>query len=189
MKITSDNETLAKNKVLILYTLNKVSKPITNDELYTIVKSVYDLNYFYFEQFLLDLIDAKYIIRFEKGIQTLYEITDAGKKTLDLTIDMLPGIEKLKVDTNFKSNIEDSENEQSIIAEFTPKSENEYEVKCQIVENGDIIFEIKTLAYSMEQAQSIINNWKNNANILYPQLLSILNGSISPKDNSINNNK
>ena len=59
--------------------------------------------------------------------------------------------------------------------------------KCQIVENGDIIFEIKTLAYSMDQAQSIINNWKNNANILYPQLLSILNGSISPKDNSVNN--
>ena len=74
MKITSDNETLAKNKVLILYTLNKVGKPITNDELYTIVKSVYDLNYFYFEQFLLDLIDSKYIIRFEKGIQIFYNI-------------------------------------------------------------------------------------------------------------------
>ena len=175
MKITSDNETLAKNKVLILYTLNKVGKPITNDELYTIVKSVYDLNYFYFEQFLLDLIDSKYIIRFQKGIQIFYNITDKGKETLELTVDMLPGIEKLKVDTNFKSNIENSENEQSVVAEFTPKSENEYEVQCQIIENGDIIFEIKTLAYSIEQAQSIINNWKQDAKTLYPELLSILN--------------
>ena len=53
---------------------------------------------------------------------------------------MLPGIEKLKIDTNFKNNLEISENEQSIIAEFIPKSENEYEVKCQIIENGEIIF-------------------------------------------------
>ena len=174
MKITSDNETLAKNKVLILYTLDKVGKPITNDELYTIIKSVYDLNYFYFEQFLLNLIDAKCIISFEKGIQTFYKLTDKGKDTLNLTSDMLPGIEKLKIDTNFKNNLEISENEQSIIAEFIPKSENEYEVKCQIIENGEIIFEIKTLAYSMQQAQSIIDNWKKNASTLYPKILSIL---------------
>ena len=32
--LTSDSETLAENKVLILYILNKVNKPITNDSLY-----------------------------------------------------------------------------------------------------------------------------------------------------------
>ena len=61
MKITSDSETLAENKVLILYILDIVNKPITNDALYSIVTSAIDLNYFYFQQFLLDLIDAKFI--------------------------------------------------------------------------------------------------------------------------------
>ena len=31
MKLTSDNETLAQNKVLILYILNTVNKPVNND--------------------------------------------------------------------------------------------------------------------------------------------------------------
>lgn len=174
MKLTSDSETLAENKVLILYILSCVNKPITNDALYTIVTSAVDMNYFYFEQFLLDLIDVKYIVCYEKETQNVYQITEKGKQTLDLTLDILPGIIKLKVDTNFKSNIETFENAESIVAEFTPKSEDEYEVECKIIEDGEIVFEIKTFAYSREQAQNIVFNWKNNASTLYPKLLSIL---------------
>ncbi len=174
MKITSDSETLAENKVLILYVLDTVKKPITNDALYSIVSSAVDLNYFYFQQFLLDLIDAKFVVRYTKETQDVYELTEAGKNTLDLTLDILPGIIKLRVDTNLKSNIEMFENAQSIVSEYTPKSENEYEVVCKIVEENEVIFEIKTFAYSREQAQNIVDNWKKNATNLYPQLIGLL---------------
>lgn len=174
MKITSDSETLAENKVLILYILSNVPKPITNDALYSIVLSATNLNYFYFQQFLLDLIDAKYIVYSEKGTQTFYQLTQKGKETLDLTVDILPGIEKLKVDTNFKSNIEHFESVESVVAEFSPKGENEYEVDCQIVEDGETVFSIKTLAYSRDQAQNIVRNWRANAGKLYPELLSLM---------------
>ncbi len=174
MKITSDSETLAENKVLILYVLSNVNKPITSDALYSIVTSAIDLNYFYFQQFLLDLLEVKYIVKYKKEAQDVYEITESGKNTLDLTLDILPGIIKLKVDTNFKTNMESFENQESVIAEYTPKSENEYEIECKIVENGEIVFEIKTYAYSREQAQNIVDNWKRNAIKLYPEMLHIL---------------
>lgn len=177
---TSENEMLAENKVLILYVLNKLNKPVTNDVLYSIIKSAKDVNYFYFQQFLLDLNETKYVKKFEKGNQLFYEITDEGKKTLDLTIDMLPGIIKLKADTNLKSNIENYENARSVVAEFTPLSEKEFEVDCKIVEKSEVIFEIKTLAYSRENAQAIVDNWKNNVQTLYPKLLKDLTeGSIN----------
>ena len=96
------------------------------------------------------------------------------EKTLNLTIDMLPGIVKLKADTNYKSSLEKFNNAESITAEFTPKSEKEYEVECKIIENGEIIFAIKTLAYSREQAQDIIDNWKKNAPTIYPSFLDTL---------------
>ena len=92
MKITSDSETLAENKVLILYVLSCVHKPITNDTLYTIISSAIDLNYFYFEQFLLDLIEVKYVICYEKDSQKLYKISESGKQTLDLTLDRMKEI-------------------------------------------------------------------------------------------------
>ena len=79
MKINSDSETLAENKVLILYILNQVHKPITNDNLYKLVLTAIDMNYFYFQQFLLDLISAKFVVNFPKEDQTLYKLTTHGK--------------------------------------------------------------------------------------------------------------
>lgn len=177
MKINTDNETLAENKVLILYILDQTNKPITNDNLYKLVLTAIDMNYFYFQQFLLDLISTKFIISYKKENQIIYELTEHGKSTLDLTLDILPGIIKLKVDTNLKTILEDVEEEHSVIAEYTPKSENDYIINCKIMENNETVFEVKTFAYSREQAKDIVDNWKNNAEKIYPEILNLLHSS------------
>lgn len=174
MKIASDDEILAENKVLILYVLERSNKPITNDVLYKVVLAAVNMNYFYFQQFILDLINVGYIFSFQKEDQTLYQITESGKTTLDLTLDLLPGIIKLKADTNLKPILDSSEEEQSIVAEYTPLSENHYIITCKVVENNETLFEVKTFAGSREQAKQIVDNWENNANTLYPQILDIL---------------
>ena len=174
MKINSDVETLAENKVLILYVLSRSNKPITNDALYSIVQTGISINYFYFQQFLLDLMETKYIRSFEKETEKFYEITDEGKKTLDLTIDLLPGIIKLKIDTNFKDNIENIENADSIVAEFTPIEENKFEVEYKIIEKGEVVFSLKTFAYSRDQAQEMCEHWKKDAQNIYPEILKLL---------------
>jgi len=174
LKLASDDETLAENKVLILYVLEKANKPLTNDVLYRIVIAAANMNYFYFQQFMLDLINVGYIFSFQIEDQTLYKITDSGKKTLDLTLDLLPGIIKLKADTNLKPIIDSSEEEQSIVAEYTPLSENHYTIICKVVENNETVFEVKTFAGSREQAKEIVDNWQNNASTIYPQILDIL---------------
>ena len=174
MKINTDSETLAENKVLILYILDQTHKPITNDNLYKLVLTAVDMNYFYFQQFLLDMINTKFIVSYAKETQEVYELTELGKNTLDLTLDILPGIVKLKIDTNLKSTLETVEEEHSIIAEYTPKNENNYIINCKIIENNETVFEVKTFAYSREQAKDIVDNWKNNAEKIYPKVLELL---------------
>lgn len=181
MKITSDDETLAENKVLILYVLNTANKPLTNDVLYKLVITATNMNYFYFQQFVLDLVNVKYILSFQKEGQTLYQITDDGKRTLDLTLDLLPGIIKLKADTHLKAILESSEEEHSVVAEFTPLTENHYTIICKIVENNETVFEVKTFAGSREEAKQIVDNWKNHADRVYPQLLEILTNTKETK--------
>ncbi len=174
MKLTSDSETLAENKVLILYILYHLNDAITNNNLYQIVIDVDNMNYFYFQQFLLDLVDNNYVMRYEQEKNTLYKITDRGKQTLELTEDILPGIIKLKIDTNLASTLEEVSDENSIIAEYTPKNENYYNITCKIVEKNETIFEIKTFAGSREQAKQIVDNWKACANQIYPKLIETL---------------
>ncbi len=89
-------------------------------------------------------------------------------------MDILPGIIKLKADTNLKKELESTEEEYSVVAEYTPRSENNYIVFCKIVENSETVFEVKTFAGSREQAKEIVDNWKSNAESIYPKILRAL---------------
>ena len=174
MKLASNGETLAESKVLILYILKNVKKAITNNALYKIVLSVMDMNYFYFQQFLLDLIKSDFVFSYTQEDQQMYLITENGLRTLELTEDILPGIIKLQTDTNLKYTLDNVDEENSIVAEYTPINENYYNVTCKIMENNECLFEVKTFAGSREQAKQIVANWKRHAGTMYPNLLEIL---------------
>lgn len=172
----SDNTTaLAENKVLILYILDQIEDGIIQDGLFKIITSINDVNYFYFKQVLTDLIETKLVGIFTKDEDDdVIKITTEGKNALSLTKDVLPGILKLKADNVFKKEFSSITDETSVIAEFIPKNEHDYTIKCKIVENNETIFEVKTFAGSRERAQRIIDNWNNNASIIYPQILDLL---------------
>lgn len=176
MKLTSDNETLAENKVLILYILNKIDRPVNNDELLQLVLSVEDMNYFYFQQFLLDLLENKYIEKYKENDYTeqIYKITNSGRETLELTKDLIPGIIKLKIDSTIKGELQDIEEEVSIISEFTPEDDGGFIVTCKVVEHNKTIFQVSTFAASREQAKCISDNWKENAINIYPNMINLL---------------
>ena len=174
MKLASNGETLAESKVLILYILKNVKKAITNNALYKIVLSVMDMNYFYFQQFLLDLIKSDFVFSYTQEDQQMYLITENGLRTLELTEDILPGIIKLQTDTNLKYTLDNVDEENSIVAEYTPINENYYNVTCKIMENNECLFEVKTFAGSRDQAKQIVANWKKHAGTMYPNLLEIL---------------
>jgi len=81
---------------------------------------------------------------------------------------------KLKADNIFEKEFSTIEEESSVIAEFIPKNENEYTIKCKIVENNETIFEVRTFAGSRERAKRIVENWNQNANTIYPKILNLL---------------
>ena len=175
MSSNSDNiTTLAENKVLILYILYLLDKNIKQDDLFKIISSINDINYFYFKQIITDLIDSKLVGIYTKEEEQVIEITTEGKNAYLLTKDVLPGILKLKADNVFQREFSSIENESSIIAEFIPKNENEYTVKCKVVENNETIFEVRTFAGSRDRAKQIVDNWNKNASSIYPKILNML---------------
>ena len=87
---------------------------------------------------------------------------------------MIPGILKLQVDNNLKENLDTIEDKFSISSDYTPIAENNFNVKCKIIENNNTLFEVQTYAGSKEQAKSIVDNWNNRATEIYPKILELL---------------
>ena len=67
------------------------------------------MNYFYFQQFIIDLKENKYLLEYEQEKIKFYAITMSGRETVKLTLDMLPGSIKDKVDENLKSTMKEIE--------------------------------------------------------------------------------
>lgn len=176
MNSNSDNATaLAENKVLILYILNLIDGDIIQDGLFKIISSINNINYFYFKQVLTDLFETKLVGLITKDdSEGVIKITSEGKNALSLTQDVLPGILKLKADNLFKKELSSVTEETSVTAEFIPKNENDYTIKCKIVENNETIFEVRTVAGSRDRAKRIVDNWNSNASKIYPEILDIL---------------
>ena len=174
MAVSENNNTLAENKVLILYMLNKISKDVADSSLFKIISSINDINYFYFGQTLNSLVETRLVDSYTKDKDAIYRITSEGKNALSLTLDLLPGIIKLKADNIFKEELSSIEEESSVVAEYTPKNENDYKIKCKIVENNETIFEVSTFAGSRHNAKKIVDNWNKNANTIFPKILDLL---------------
>lgn len=170
----NDTNSLAQDKVLMLHVLNSIKKDITSSDLFKIISGINDINYFYFRQILVDLVDSKLVGTYTKDETPVFEITSDGKNSLELTIDVLPGLIKLKADTILKQELNQIADESSIVAEYIPENETSFTVKCKIIENNNTVFEVKTFAGSRERAKLIADNWKNNANVIYPKILDLL---------------
>ena len=80
-----DNNTrnsLAQDKVLILYVLNYLNKEITESDLFKFISPVDNMNYFYFKQILSDLVDSKLVETYTKE-----ELDENNPEIYKLTIE------------------------------------------------------------------------------------------------------
>ena len=180
------NKSLVQDKVLILYVLSNVKTDVTESDIFKIISPVNNINYFYFKQILADLVDSKLVQTYTKDEdadekQVLYKLTFDGQNSLNLTIDVLPGLLKLKIDNVLKNELNNIISEDSIVTEYIPENENSYTVKCKIVENNKTIFEVRTFAGSNEHAKFIADNWKENASVIYPKILELITGKVDNK--------
>ena len=169
-----NKEVLAKNKLIILYIMQKVNCALTNSQILKLLYDFNGFNYYYFQHILSDLVEQKFIINYKQEEEWLYEITPEGLNILELTENMLPGITKYKLDTIIQSILKDVKNEVAVTAEYIPENANAYITKCKIVEAHKTLFELNIYCNSQEQAKLIADKWKNEANTLYPHFIELL---------------
>ena len=172
--MTNSDENLANDKLLILYILQKINKPTNYKELLELVISISEMNYFNFQQILTELINDKFILKYNQNNEEIIELTNDGQNALELTINMLPGILKLNVDSKFKQNFSEIKDKFSVFAEYVPINENNFLVRCKIIENNINIFNLETYAGSRENAKKIVENCNTNASQVYPKILDTL---------------
>ena len=187
---SDDALAVAENKILMLYILEKVNKDIAYKVYLELVTTLTEINYFVFHETLEELIQEGYILKEEKvryidGDKTFdevlkegqeielgreldnkddriitYKLSKLGEDSLKVAINMIPGISKLKIDTEFKKHYKLIKQDFSVSADYLPEKNK---VICKAGEDDIIIIRVELMINSVDLAKKIVRYWKEKA--------------------------
>lgn len=165
---------IAESKIFILYLIKKMEMPIGSIQLVKIILENRFMNYFFFQQYLSDLLEEGLLTARTGQSGQYYEINEKGLRVLDMFESILPAGLKKRLEENIRSIRKNVRLETFITADYIPEDENTYSVICKIRENDFSLLEVKVAAGSREEARNICRNWTNFPQQVYSEILDTL---------------
>ena len=161
------NEAFTIYKLIILYTLNEIESPLTFGLIQDYITEHEYTNYFNVQNAFAELLDAD-LIRCSNTYNTsYYEITPAGKKTLELFGNTLSREIRQEIDEYLKENNHEIVQKVTLISDYNKNGNGEYTATCRLIEKNAPIFELRLSVPDEEDALHICNNWRTSSDDLY----------------------
>lgn len=170
-----NTEELAQNKLLLLYIIAKSEKPFTNQEITDLILENNYMNYFLVQQYISELIKSNFIVINEIDNKKTYHLLDKGKLTLDYFEDRIN--EKIKNEILIILGISDlPKDKKELISEYYMEDNNTYTVNLKLAEDENTLFSLYLNLPNEKQAKEICENWKNNPEYIYKNILNLVVG-------------
>ena len=167
-------ESFTLYKLIILYMLDKVDFPLTTSQISEFILDQGYTNYFKLQQTLSDMVESDLIRAENTHNRTLYHLTENGSETIHYFRNKISAEIQHDIDAFLKEKQYDLKEEVSVKTDYYLTTSHEYEVRCQIVEDGSNLIDLKLLVPTETEAETIANNWMKQNQELYSLLLSKL---------------
>lgn len=165
---------LAENKLLILYILNKIKVPISNNQLTEMVLENNLMNYFTLQQYISELDDSNFSQYQEQMNKNLLLITEKGENVLSIFKDRISPLKINLLDDYIAKKIDSIKKELIIQSDYTPSNNDNFIVELNAFEDDSILIDLKVSVPSKKHAVALCSNWKNNYSFIYNKIINIL---------------
>lgn len=172
LKTSSDQQ--LKFKIIILYSINHFSVPLTNQQLTDFVLEHDVMNYFDLQQFLTDLVETSMLEYSMSEGEKYYIITESGKNTLELFSDRVSQSLRRTINDSIDMKKKSFVIKTNITADYYKEDDNDYIVHLSVKEGIYTLMDIKVNVVSNKDAKLICENWEKKAQHLYGDILNKL---------------
>jgi len=197
MNPLGSSKEIVQNKLIIMYILQKMDMPVSNNALTKIILEMHLMNWFVQQQCLNELCesgmvslvkDVPYARNASEKTQDVsaptgavseepsdsYILTDAGRKTLQYLVTKIPSGIRKRLDSVIPAAHREIVEDLLITAEYIPESEDKYLVICKIREKDFPLIELKATVGTKKDALSVCDNWKKHSSAIYSEIIGSL---------------
>ncbi len=163
-----------KDKLTILYILKCIDKPVLKDDIIELIMENELLNYFELQLYLTELEDGNLLEISEIDNSKYFLVTEKGKSTLDLFDDILVASFTNELDILIANKLTSLKKFSEMNANYSKIGENDYQVNLSIKEDTRVVLDIDLNLISSDQARIVVENFKNNTDLIYKKILEVL---------------
>ncbi len=164
----------AERKLTLLYLIEKLNIKLSNLQIIKIVLENNLMNYFYLQHYINELTEKEMLsINTDQG-KKLYSLTPSGSETLGYFRKRIPLSIRTKIDNAASDIRRNIRNETLLNADYITERENEFIVRLGIREDDFPLIDLKITVGTRKDAVNICENWRENSQSIYSQLLEHL---------------
>ena len=161
-------------KIIILYMLEKVNFPLSNNQITNFFLDHGYTSYFHVQQTIHELLESKLTEEKKQGTSTCYQTTEKGRTTLSYFEKEISDEIREEIDMYLKENNYEMRNANSIKAEYYRTPEQEYVIQCQVREKKTVLINLELTVPTEEIAKSFCSHWSKKNQEIYAYLMETL---------------
>ncbi len=154
--------------------LDKVDFPLTTSQISEFILDKGYTTYFRLQETLSELTDSELLKIETTHNRTLYRRTETGADTIHFFSNKISPEIRTEIDDFLKEKQYDLKEEVAVKSDYYLKTDHQFEVQCQIVENGSSLIDMRITVPTEKEAKAIVNNWNLKNQEIYASLLSQL---------------
>ena len=166
-------ETYTLYKLIVLYMLERVDFPLTTSQISDFILDKGYTSYFKLQEILSELTESDLLKVETTHNRTLYHLTENGEETIHFFSNKISPAIRQEIDDFLKEKRYDLKEEVSVKSDYYLNTNHEFEVRCQIVENGYSLIDLMvgsegTLGILTKLTVKLIPEPKANVSLLIP---------------------
>ena len=154
--------------------LDKVDFPLTTSQISEFILDKGYTTYFRLQETLSELTDSELLKIETTHNRTLYRLKETGADTIHFFSNKISPEIRTEIDDFLKEKQYDLKEEVAVKSDYYLKTDHQFEVQCQIVENGSSLIDMRITVPTEKEAKAIVNNWNLKNQEIYASLLSQL---------------
>ena len=167
-------ETYTLYKLIVLYMLERVDFPLTTSQISDFILDKGYTSYFKLQEILSELTESDLLKVETTHNRTLYHLTENGEETIHFFSNKISPAIRQDIDDFLKEKKYDLKEEVSVKADYYLNTNHEFEVRCQIVEGGYSLIDLRITVPTEKEAETIASSWSLKSQEIYTSLLTDL---------------